>query len=42
LECLLRQGAFIVISQPPVPITAQTFFLNIEAVLFGGIKADFP
>jgi biotin transport system substrate-specific component len=39
---LTAAGAFIIIPLPLVPITAQTFFLNIEAVLFGGIKADFP
>jgi biotin transport system substrate-specific component len=30
---LTAAGAFIVIPLPPVPITAQTFFLNICAVL---------
>jgi len=33
---LTAAGAFIVIPLPPVPITAQTFFLNIAAVLLGG------
>jgi biotin transport system substrate-specific component len=33
---LTATGAFIVIPLPPVPITAQTFFLNIAAVLLGG------
>jgi biotin transport system substrate-specific component len=33
---LTAAGAFIVIPLPPVPITAQTFFLNICAVLLGG------
>jgi biotin transporter BioY len=28
--------AFIVIPLPPVPITGQTFFINISAVLLGG------
>jgi biotin transport system substrate-specific component len=29
-------GAFIVIPLPPVPITAQTFFMNVAAILLGG------
>lgn len=33
---LTAAGAFIVIPLPPVPITAQTFFLNVAAVLLGG------
>jgi biotin transport system substrate-specific component len=33
---LTAVGAFIVIPLPPVPVTAQTFFLNICAVLLGG------
>jgi biotin transport system substrate-specific component len=33
---LTAAGAFIVIPLPPVPITAQTFFLNTAAVLLGG------
>ncbi|MFA5321870.1 MAG: biotin transporter BioY [Smithella sp.] len=33
---LTAAGAFIVIPLPPVPITAQTFFLNIAAILLGG------
>jgi biotin transport system substrate-specific component len=33
---LTTVGAFIVIPLPPVPITAQTFFLNVAAVLLGG------
>jgi biotin transport system substrate-specific component len=33
---LTATGAFIVIPLPPVPITAQTFFLNTSAVLLGG------
>jgi biotin transport system substrate-specific component len=33
---LTAAGAFIVIPVPPVPITAQTFFLNAAAVLLGG------
>jgi biotin transport system substrate-specific component len=33
---LTAAGAFIVIPMPPVPITAQTFFLNIAAILLGG------
>ncbi|MGB5217652.1 MAG: biotin transporter BioY [Smithella sp.] len=33
---LTAAGAFIVIPLPPVPITAQTFFLNVSAVLLGG------
>jgi biotin transport system substrate-specific component len=33
---LTAAGAFIVIPLPPVPITAQTFFLNVCAVLMGG------
>jgi biotin transport system substrate-specific component len=33
---LTAAGAFIIIPVPPVPITAQTFFLNVAAVLFGG------
>jgi biotin transport system substrate-specific component len=33
---LTAAGAFIVIPLPPVPITAQTFFLNVASVLLGG------
>ena len=33
---LTATGAFIVIPLPPVPITAQTFFLNVSAILLGG------
>ena len=33
---LTAAGAFIVIPMPPVPITAQTFFLNVTAILLGG------
>ena len=33
---LTATGAFIVIPLPPVPITAQTFFLNASAILLGG------
>ena len=33
---LTAAGAYIVIPLPPVPITAQTFFLNVAAVLLGG------
>ncbi len=33
---LMAAGAFIVIPLPPVPITAQTFFLNVASVLLGG------
>ena len=33
---LTAAGAFIVIPLPPVPITAQTFFLNVAAMLLGG------
>lgn len=33
---LTAAGAFIVIPMPPVPITAQTFFLNVAATLLGG------
>jgi len=33
---LTAAGAFIIIPVPPVPITAQTFFLNAAAVLLGG------
>jgi biotin transport system substrate-specific component len=33
---LTAAGAFMVIPLPPVPITAQTFFLNVSAVLLGG------
>jgi biotin transport system substrate-specific component len=33
---LTAAGALIVIPLPPVPITAQTFFLNVAAVLLGG------
>jgi biotin transport system substrate-specific component len=33
---LTAAGAFIIIPLPPVPITAQTFFLNIAAALLGG------
>ena len=33
---LTAAGAFIIIPLPFVPITAQTFFLNIAAILLGG------
>ena len=33
---LTAAGAFIVIPLPPVPITVQTFFLNVAAILLGG------
>jgi len=33
---LTAAGAFIVIPLPPVPITAQTFFMNVAAILLGG------
>ena len=33
---LTAAGAFIVIPLPPVPITAQTFFLYVAALLLGG------
>jgi biotin transport system substrate-specific component len=33
---LTAAGAFIMIPLPPVPITAQTFFLNVAAILLGG------
>jgi biotin transport system substrate-specific component len=33
---LTAAGAFIVIPLPPVPITAQTFFVNLAAILLGG------
>jgi biotin transport system substrate-specific component len=33
---LTAAGAFIVIPMAPVPITAQTFFLNVAAILLGG------
>ena len=33
---LTATGAFITIPLPPVPITAQTFFLNVASVLLGG------
>jgi biotin transport system substrate-specific component len=33
---LTAAGAFIVIPLPPVPLTAQTFFLNVSAALLGG------
>ena len=33
---LTAAGAFIVIPMPLVPITAQTFFLNVAAILLGG------
>jgi len=33
---LTAAGAFIIIPLTPVPITAQTFFLNVAAVLLGG------
>lgn len=33
---LTAAGAFIVIPLPPVPITAQTFFMNVAALLLGG------
>jgi len=33
---LTAAGAFIVIPMPGVPITAQTFFLNVAAILLGG------
>jgi biotin transport system substrate-specific component len=33
---LTAAGALIVIPLPPVPVTAQTFFLNVAAILLGG------
>ena len=33
---LTAAGAFVMIPLPPVPITAQTFFLNVAALLLGG------
>lgn len=33
---LTAAGAFIIIPLPPVPITAQTFFMNVAALLLGG------
>jgi biotin transport system substrate-specific component len=33
---LTAVGAFIVIPLPAVPVTAQTFFLNVAAILLGG------
>lgn len=36
MGALTAVGAYIVIPLPPVPITAQTFFLNLSAVLLGG------
>ncbi len=33
---LTAVGAFIIIPLPPVPITAQTFFLNVAAAVLGG------
>jgi biotin transport system substrate-specific component len=33
---LTAAGAFMVIPLPPVPITAQTFFMNVAAILLGG------
>ncbi|MEN6420601.1 MAG: biotin transporter BioY [Smithella sp.] len=33
---LTAAGAFIVVPLPPVPMTAQTFFLNVAAILLGG------
>jgi biotin transport system substrate-specific component len=36
MGALTAAGAFIMIPLPPVPITAQTFFLNLSAVLLGG------
>jgi len=33
---LTAAGAYIIIPLPPVPITAQTFFLNVAAALLGG------
>lgn len=33
---LTAAGAFIIIPLPPVPITAQTFFLNLSSLLLGG------
>jgi len=33
---LTAAGAFIVIPLPPVPITVQTFFMNVAALLLGG------
>ncbi|MBN1664130.1 MAG: biotin transporter BioY [Deltaproteobacteria bacterium] len=36
MGALTAAGAFIIIPLPPVPITAQTFFLNIAAILLGG------
>lgn len=36
MGALTAAGAFIIIPLPPVPITAQTFFLNMAAILLGG------
>jgi biotin transport system substrate-specific component len=36
MGALTAAGAFIIIPLPPVPITAQTFFLNTAAILLGG------
>jgi biotin transport system substrate-specific component len=36
---LTAVGAFIIIPLPLVPITAQTFFLNVAAILLGGTLA---
>jgi biotin transport system substrate-specific component len=33
---LTAAGALIAIPLPPVPVTAQTFFLNVSAILLGG------
>lgn len=33
---LTAAGALMVIPLPPVPVTAQTFFLNVSAILLGG------
>ncbi|HPD57344.1 MAG TPA: biotin transporter BioY [Smithellaceae bacterium] len=33
---LTAVGAYIIIPLPPVPITAQTFFLNVAAAVLGG------
>jgi biotin transport system substrate-specific component len=36
MGALTAAGAFITLPLPPVPITAQTFFLNTAAILLGG------
>ncbi|MBN1381371.1 MAG: biotin transporter BioY [Deltaproteobacteria bacterium] len=41
MGALTAIGAFIIIPLPPVPITAQTFFLNFGAIILGGPLAAF-